>query len=326
MRSAILDLSPPASPGTGCLLGGLSFEPQGGGEDGLLAVPARQLAPAGQRAGALLVEGPVEQGSHGPVAYRTAGELLFGRLQVFEADFGEDRPERLMKATEAAYESLFECIAALGFETLARVWNYLPDINRESHGLERYRQFNAGRQLAFAACGRPLVGRVPAACALGTAAGPLSIAFLATRREFSQVENPRQVSAYHYPRDYGERSPTFSRAGVLHLAGGDMLFVSGTAAIVGHRSLHPGDVLAQTREAMANIGSVVAEAGQLPGATPRQPEALDYTIYLRRAADLESVRSLLADEYGLRERLLFVEADICRADLLVEIEACGGMR
>lgn len=267
--------------------------------------------------------GQLTTGSLGLVHWCEAGPLLFGRIAVDEATFAQDAPSRLMDLTAAAYRDLFATLETRGFPTLARVWNYLPHINRETHGLERYRQFNAGRQVAFAASGRPLVGNVPAACALGTHGGPLSIAFLAARGEFLPVENPRQVSAYRYPRRYGDRSPTFSRAGILRLPGRELLFISGTAAIVGHSSLHPDDVLAQTHETVANLRSVLAVAARTSSMIPARLESLDFTVYLRHAADLEQVRDALAEALDGAPRCTFVEADVCRADLLVEIEATG---
>jgi len=306
------------------MLGGLAFGSGPAVPSALMAVGARQLAPEAPMAIALPAsDEPVRSGSQGLVRWCEAGPLLFGRIAVDESAFAEEAPSRLMDLTAAAYRDLFATLETRGFPTLARVWNYLPHINLESHGLERYRQFNAGRQVAFAASGRPLVGNVPAACALGTHGGPLSIAFLAARGEFLPVENPRQVSAYHYPRDYGERSPTFSRAGILRLNGRELLFVSGTAAIVGHRSLHPDDVVAQTHETVANLRSVLAVAAKTSPRVPARLESLDFTVYLRHAEDLGRVRGALAEALDGAPRCTFVEADVCRADLLVEIEATG---
>src|SRR5256884_6481225 len=110
---------------------------------------------------------------------------------------------------------------------LLRVWNYLPDINRDSHGTERYRQFNSARQQVLRECGRALTGNVPAASALGAASdSPLVVYFLAARTAPTFLENPRQVSAYHYPRQYGSHSPLFSRATLLRQSGGPGLVLS----------------------------------------------------------------------------------------------------
>ncbi len=204
---------------------------------------------------------PLESGRHGPIRYRQGETLLFGCLSLDEAA-PDDARSPLQAATEAAYRAIFELLEARGYQTVLRFWNYFPAINRESHGMERYRQFNIGRQDAFLAHGRSVIDKVPAACALGSAGGGLQIAFLAARANVVGVENPRQLSAYHYPSQYGPRSPTFARAGLVSLGGRDMLFISGTASIVGHQTLHHGDVAAQTRECLHNIAAIVAEANR----------------------------------------------------------------
>ena len=269
-------------------------------------------------------EGGARQGRSGRVCHRSGDGFVFGRVDIAEEEFGADTPTRLVEATRQAYLAIFDCLRDLGCSHLARVWNYLPRINLVEFGEERYRRFNAGRQLAFEQRGRALEGAVPAACALGTDGTRIEIAFLACRDAFVPIENPRQTSAYRYPIEYGERSPTFSRAALLRCRSGDVLMVSGTAAIVGHRSLHVGDVLAQTREAMANIAAVLGRAGELMGRPGMGLSALEFTVYLRHRTDLAPVRRLLQDEFGLGQGLMFVEADICRSELLVEIEAYGG--
>src|SRR5207248_3880647 len=133
-----------------------------------------------------------------------------------------------------------------GYPHLLRVWNYLPDINRDSHGTERYRQFNSARQQVLRECGRALTGKVPAASALGaTSDSPLAVYFLAGRTAPTFLENPRQVSAYHYPRQYGSHSPVFSRATLLRQSGGPPPFTSRPPRIVGPTSPHRGGTAPQ---------------------------------------------------------------------------------
>jgi enamine deaminase RidA (YjgF/YER057c/UK114 family) len=266
---------------------------------------------------------PLVSGRHGPLRYRQGETLLYGCLSLDEATPHEARSP-LQATTEAAYQAIFELLEACGFHTVLRFWNYFPAINRESHTMERYRQFNIGRQDAFLAHGRSVVDKVPAACALGSAGGGLHIAFLATRANVVGVENPRQLSAYHYPSQYGPRSPTFARAGLVRLGGRDMLFISGTASIVGHQTLHHGDVAAQTRECLHNIAAIVAEANrQAPGAGFRLDQ-LAYKVYVRHAENLAAARHEMAQFIGAPVSVVFLQADVCRADLLVEIEASGG--
>jgi len=147
--------------------------------------------------------------------------------------------------------------------------------------------------------------------------------FLAGRTAPTFLENPRQVSAYHYPRQYGSHSPVFSRATLLRHSGGLALFISGTASIVGHRSLHVGDTAAQTRETLANIEALLAEASRVARSARFELGALACKVYVRRPADLPVIKAELAAALGAGARVIYLQADICRQDLLVEIEATG---
>ena len=264
---------------------------------------------------------PLQAGCSEDIAWRRTDGVLYGVLELDEADF-PDTPgvSALQAASAEAYRRLFRLLDAQNMPYLWRVWNYLADINLETGGLERYRQFNIGRQDAFLACRRGATGNVPAACAIGLAGGPLSIAFMAGTTPAVPIENPRQVSAYHYPADYGPRSPTISRAVLAYPAGQELLFVSGTASIVGHRTVHPGDVVAQCRESMANIAAVVAEANRCCRSAPFGLAELGYRVYVRHADDFARVRDTLQPLIGGAE-VIYVQADICRDDLLLEIEA-----
>jgi len=273
------------------------------------------------------VTGRAQRFRWGSIDCRRGRDLLFGSLTIDEAACQAPRRGTatvLQSATERAYRELFHCIEAAGYPHLVRVWNYLPRINAIEGGIERYRQFNIARQEAFLAANRSLTGVVPGACALGSSAGSLTIGFLAARKPPRSLENPRQVSAYHYPEDYGPRSPTFARAVLLDHAPEPLLLISGTAAIVGHRSMHPGDVVAQTRETITNLEAMIAAANQALGRPQFTREALDYVVYLRSRQDLPAVAAELDAWLGGGARCLFMEADICRRELLVEIEANGG--
>ena len=271
-------------------------------------------------------QGVLESGCHNGIRYREGETLLLGCLTRNET--AESTPlgacTPLQAATQAAYEAVFELLESRGFKAVLRFWNYFPGVNRVSHNLERYHQFNIGRQNAFLSHGRSVIDNVPAACALGSTDGGLQVAFLAARAEPVGIENPRQISAYHYPDQYGPRSPTFSRASLVNLGGRDLLFISGTASIVGHQTLHAGDVRAQTRECLHNIAAVVAEANRRTPGAGFQLGNLAYKVYIRYREDVVSVRQELIQFIGAPVSAVFLRADVCRADLLVEIEASGG--
>lgn len=239
------------------------------------------------------------------IALADDGEVAFGVLQMGQGGSLHDQ-------AGDAYRRLLGLIDHLPQRHLLRVWNHMPAITAEEDGQERYRAFNAGRQSALRAL-RPDLHPPPAASALGSSGGALVVAFLAAREPGLLIENPRQVSAYHYPPLYGPSSPAFSRS-VLHPLG---FLVSGTASILGHASVHPGDVAAQTRETVANLRALLAEAAER-GFRPRDSE-LCLKVYVRHAADMAAVRAVIAQDFPAAVPLI-LQAEICRPELLVEAE------
>lgn len=261
----------------------------------------------------------------GCLSFRTDGRWLIGTARVDD----RSHPGGLQGAAEQAYSELFALLQASASPQLLRLWNYIADINVETGGIERYRQFNVGRQNAFLAAKRTAFDGAPAACCLGTQQGPLTVHFLAGPQATVAVENPRQVSAYRYPTAYGPSSPTFSRAALAAIGGGrEAMFISGTASIVGHETQHVGDVVAQTEETLRNIDALLARAAELGAARPHaihRRDALDCTVYVRRPADLPLIRQtferIVGPDSASARRAIYLRADICRTELLVEIEA-----
>lgn len=260
----------------------------------------------------------LRHGRSGAVRWQADDHWAFGQLDMPEADID------LAKTARLAYRDVFTALRDCGLPHLLRLWNYLPRINADGGGLERYRQFNIGRQQAFIDAGRDAFEGAPAACALGTTgaqAGGLALRFLAGRVPPQPVENPRQVSAYRYSAAHGPRAPTFSRAALADAGGGRVvLFISGTASIVGEQSLHPGDVIAQTEETLRNLQALLQTAMTRCSARFTLAD-LQSTVYLRHATDAPAVLALLSKAMPSAPAPHCVQADICRAELLVEIEA-----
>lgn len=267
-------------------------------------------------------------GSKGDIQYRLDGELLFGVISLDELAFSQEQFENrenktspLQQATESAYRQIFALIDALGYSHLYRFWNYMVDINETSHDLERYRQFNVGRKHVLMHSGRDVGSELPAACALGLANGPLSIAFLAGKTAAIAIENPRQIKAYDYPEQYGPLTPSFSRATLLHSGNQATLFISGTASIVGHQTRHASDAAAQTKETLFNLEAVIAEADRKLDQPRFNLRDTFLRVYIRQPKDLDAVRAELQSHLKGEINAIFILADVCRHDLLVEIEA-----
>ncbi|MGE0099138.1 MAG: hypothetical protein AB7S86_12405 [Hydrogenophaga sp.] len=269
------------------------------------------------------VDRPLQRGHSEGIHWQRNADMLLGMIELQETDVLPTAAgmSPLQAASQSVYERLFRLLRQQDMPHLWRVWNYLGDINGESHGLERYRQFNLGRYAAFVQAHRDTGGQVPAACAIGVQHGPLSVAFLAGSMPVVPVENPRQLSAWRYPTQYGPRAPTFSRAALAYPPGQEVLFISGTASIVGHETVHPGDVVAQCRETVRNLECVVQEASRLARSAPAFALGdMSHRAYVRHASDIATVQRTLKALLG-DAPLACVRADICRSDLLVEVES-----
>ncbi|MBU6426451.1 MAG: hypothetical protein KGQ69_08970 [Rhodospirillales bacterium] len=189
----------------------------------------------------------------------------------------------------------------------------MSEITQETDGLERYRRFNIGRHRAF--CTRLQEPLPPAASGVGGTHGASVIYFLAARDPARPIENPRQISAFAYPPLYGPQSPSFSRASIYQSDSSTVMFISGTASIVGHESLHPGDLNRQTEETIANLQALIDAAG-ITGLGN-----WSFKIYLRDPAYHATVDSALIAAFGPASERLHLHGEICRRELLLEIEA-----
>lgn len=225
-------------------------------------------------------------------------------------------PYPLAEQTRQAYETV---IRSCQDYALVRVWNYVPHINQHAGDLEAYRAFCKGRSEAF---GDHQLA-MPAASAVGIHHPFLIIAFIATRHPVVHVENPEQVPAYRYPQTYGPRPPSFSRASLIRREDGETrTFVSGTAAIKGHASMFPGSLADQVEVTLDNLGIMQREVAKHRPGSPvsSQPFLGDTTIYIRKPDHAGEIIRLLDANSLLSPAARVVHADICRAELLVEIE------
>jgi chorismate lyase/3-hydroxybenzoate synthase len=243
-------------------------------------------------------------------------EVLFGSLQLEES-----AGTLLDNVTYRAYRHLLVQARALGYPHLLRVWNYFSRINGESDGLERYQRFCAGRYQALAEGLSDFPRTLPAGTAVGTMSGPLTIYFLAAREPGMHVENPRQVSAYRYPRVYGPRSPSFARATLRPSISGANLLIAGTASVVGHVSKHIGEPHQQTMEIIQNLNALISHIEQRHGLTRGQwyGQAL-FKVYIRHPEHFVAVRDILDEQLPSHSQVLYLHGEMCRSELLLEIE------
>ena len=263
---------------------------------------------------------PVRHGRTGDIRWSSDGRLAFGVIEIEEAPGEHPDHSDINAASEAAYEQLVDFLAGSDTPHLLRVWNYLDAITQGDGDAERYRQFCIGRARGL---GKFDALALPAATAIGRCDGTrtLQVYWLSADRCGTPVENPRQVSAYRYPRQYGPQPPSFARA-MLPPPGSTMpLLLSGTASVVGHASQHIGELLAQVRETFLNFDALLAEARRKQPDLPAEfGAATRLKVYVRDADDLALVAQALDERFGDAVPRLVLHAAICRRELAVEID------
>jgi len=199
----------------------------------------------------------IRRGRDGDVAWCDDGCLQFAALELEEP--ATNGATNVLHAAEAAYARITQFLAGCGYPHVLRIWNYLDAITDGADDDERYRRFCVGRARGL---GSIDPAALPAATAIGRHDGVrrLQVYWLASTVPGQPLENPRQVSAWRYPRRYGPQPPSFARA-MLPSAGSRMpLLLSGTAAVVGHASRHPGELAAQLDETLANLDALLRAA------------------------------------------------------------------
>ena len=259
---------------------------------------------------------PVHRGSYENWQIVKNDQVLFAAMEL------DDHPDSpIVDAAQQHYQYLFDLIQEQGYPHLLRMWNYFPAMNEEPGGLERYKQFCVGRHRAFEQRDAHFEPSLPAASAIGTQSGhKFVIYFLASRQPGIQVENPRQVSAFCYPPQYGPASPSFSRGMTIKWNDGEQLYLSGTASVVGHETVHEGDMERQLDETLTNIESLCTHAASAHQSAATTENLTGIKVYIRHRQHYAQISSIMNRRFSFAGPILYVLGDICRADLLLEIE------
>jgi enamine deaminase RidA (YjgF/YER057c/UK114 family) len=245
--------------------------------------------------------------------------------------------QEVLKGLGAALER-----AGSSYERVVRTWFYLGGITDSEAGAERYQELNRARadfyrDIRFNCSSSEANARggvYPASTGIGMSGRGLvgSCMTLETQRKdvcLLPLENPLQTPAYAYSARYCTQSPKFSRAVALVLGNYVTTWVSGTASIVDSETRYLGDAAKQTEQTIDNIERLIAGENfarhgiKGPGATLQ--DLAKIRVYLKRPADLAGCRAVCQRRFGAVPAIYAV-ADICRPELLVEIEGVAFFR
>jgi enamine deaminase RidA (YjgF/YER057c/UK114 family) len=232
--------------------------------------------------------------------------------------------------------------ANVRFDQVVRTWLYLGGIVVEERAVQRYRELNRARadfyrDIPFLAdhlpqnCPGPIYPASTGIGADGRGITMAAIALVTNRKDVVAVplENPRQTAAYDYDASYSVKSPKFSRAMALSCGPCATIFISGTASITHSETRHVGDAVAQTQETWENIAALISEENLARHGLPGLGSSLNslglVRVYVKRPEDYARTRAI-CEKYIGNLPTIYAVADVCRPELLVEIEAVAFSR
>lgn len=225
----------------------------------------------------------------------------------------------------------------LAFNQIYRQWNYIENITMvdsdKKSGNQHYQQFNNVRTKYYSKA--DFKSGYPAATGIGTLAGGVIVSFYAASTDavrLLSVENPLQRAAFEYTDEvligsseyngFHHCTPKFSRAKLVENQKSVQIYISGTAAIRDENTVGLNDVEMQTEITVENIFQLISPDTILPlfpGAAKNIPIEF-IRVYIKDKSYYQKVRKvcnrLLPGVSGI-----YVVSDVCRDNLLVEIEA-----
>jgi enamine deaminase RidA (YjgF/YER057c/UK114 family) len=233
-------------------------------------------------------------------------------------------------------------VGGFHFDQVIRTWLYLGDIVGPEGETERYRELNRARtdlyehlrfggRLIAPGWQKPIF---PASTGIGACGKDLTVSCLALATDRSDVfimplENPQQTAAFDYAHQYGVKSPKFARAMAVVAGRHATTFVSGTASITASETQHVDDVEGQTRQTLSNIEALVAEHNfrqhGIAGLGATLEDLVLARVYVKRPEDYAKIRAVCKARLG-QMPVIYTIADVCRPELLVEIEAIAFSR
>lgn len=251
------------------------------------------------------------------ISYVTAENKTYKALYVGGLRDKEHNEDISIQA-EKVFVLLGEILKIEGMrvDSIVRQWNYIERLTSISPKGQHYQLFNNARSHFYE--GKKWSKGYPAATGIGVKYGGVLVdadVIETSDKEFQikAIDNKKQIAAYAYSdgvlveAEQGKTTPKFERAKIIGLPGNELVYVSGTAAIKGEKSCVSNDVLMQYQWTMENIEELIGNKSMKV-----------MRCYLKNLNDAIYIKPLM--ELLKPIAYFLVEADVCREELLIEIE------
>ena len=256
------------------------------------------------------------------------------KMLFIEGIPASDFSESVGEQSREVFEKLDSLLSEFGFgvDDIVRQWNYIGNIVSYRNGKQNYQEFNDARSHYYAQ-GKWCNG-YPAATGIGTSSEGIIVGGIAFKKDgeagagIYPIDNPLQVAAHIYSKrvlvddnlNAMKSTPKFERAKLIESQRGACCFVSGTAAIRGEESVDASSAKMQTIRTIENIQHLVSKENLLKfGCKAYDLKYANLYVYIKNREDYNDVRSVVEEAYP-QVATVYTVADVCRSELLVEIE------
>ncbi len=225
----------------------------------------------------------------------------------------------ISQQSSGVFKNLENLLRKEGFpiNSIIRQWNYIERITDFDGNEQRYQMFNNARSDFYSLT--DWENGYPAATGIGADLGGLVVdidAFIFKKSNCyaTPIDNKLQIAAHAYSENVLENAgtkkttPKFERAKKITCGKNEVIYISGTAAIRGEESLFGVGIERQLKITMENIAELIGDA-----------KIKLLRVYLKDSSFYEISKSLL-DSYQLNIPISYMCTDVCRDELLIEIE------
>ncbi|MFZ4455802.1 MAG: Rid family hydrolase [Bacteroidales bacterium] len=254
------------------------------------------------------------------------------RFLMVEGVFGRSFSDSVAQQSAEVFSKIESILTAenIPIQNIVRQWNYIGRITEIAGQSQNYQAFNDARahfyEKALWSDG------YPAATGIGMCCNGVLVSLIALAPSSSAkiipINNPLQIPAFAYSAEQligksemPKLTPKFERAKIVQTKSGTICFVSGTAAIRGEKSMTEVDATQQTQQTIENIERLISNENlNQHGIANAQLKVSALRIYLKHWEDFASIHQVVAAHWG-NAPAVYLQADICREELLLEIEA-----
>ena len=242
--------------------------------------------------------------------------------------------DSIAEASERAFKMAVAILDAedLSIQNIIRQWNYIENIAivEDENAPQNYQDFNDVRARYYDEI--QFKQGFPAATGIGQDTGGVIIGFIALSESdiisIKAIGNPGQIDAHKYSEIVLEGNsdqkctPKFERAKLVTIGSRNYIYVSGTASILGEKTVHEDDVEKQTLTTIDNIKRLFSKENQVSLGLDFDVAKIKFShlrVYVKYKKDIPAVQKVCDAELNCKSSL-FLESDVCRENLLVEIE------